>query len=182
MEQLSLVLLTAVMHDNLQRLDPFFVSGNLGADRPIAAEHDALRPEDIERVVDERCQIVRRPGTRPGGHDDARDLADDLLPFGNRHHVALPLGMILGLDVAVAAMIQDEARVWAGIDELGGVSQFSRPHTNIEAHAELAQEPDAFDEIGAQAIAGWHFRVVQYLAHPLDVTAALERLQIRLET
>src|SRR5437588_7353258 len=106
MEQLSLVFFAAVMHDDLYCLDPLFVSGSLRTDRPIAAKHDTLRPEDIERVVDERCQISRRPGTRLGGYDDAGDLADDLLPLGDRRHVALPLGLVLGLDVTIAAVIQ----------------------------------------------------------------------------
>src|SRR4051812_17897254 len=78
-------------------------------------------------------------------------------------------------------MIENETRARAGVDQLGGVEQFSRPHAQVEAHTQFAQQTDAFLERVAEAEAGGYVLVVQHLANALDVRAALEASDVRLK-
>ena len=71
-------------------------------------------------------------------------------------------------DVGVAAVVEDEPRAGAGVDQLRRVAQLAGPHAEVEAQAELAEQPDAPDERRLQAVAGGRARAVEHLAEPLD--------------
>ena len=80
----------------------------------------------------------------------------------------------LCLDVGVAAVVEDEARVRAGIDQLGRVGQLGRPHAQVEAQARARRAGGCpATNFVSQAVAGRRARAVQHLAHALDVGVAL---------
>src|SRR5438874_171822 len=92
---------TVAMRDGCMGLGPLAIRGLQRADGPIAGEHDALGAEAVERVIDDRRKIVRRPAFARL-HDDAGDFADDVAQSGQAFDVALPGVAVLGIDRAVA--------------------------------------------------------------------------------
>ena len=94
-EQPALLALGPVADDLAQRVEPLPVAGAQRADRPVAAEHHAVRTEHVERVVDDRRQVVERPLARRRRGDDARDLHDHVLALGDGGDVALPGRLVL---------------------------------------------------------------------------------------
>src|SRR5437773_2139467 len=80
-----------------------------------------------------------------------------------RRDVPLPLRAVLRLDVGVAAVVEDEARVGAGVDQLRAVEQFRRAQAQVEAHAQFTEKADALDELLVAAVTGRGGRAVEYL-------------------
>ena len=81
---------------------------------------------------------------------------------------ALPGREVSAEDVGVAAVVEDEPGVGAGVDQLRRVAQLSRPHADVEAQAEVAEQADAADEPLVEAVAGGCLGPVEHLADPLD--------------
>ena len=110
-------------------------------------------------------------------------LQIDVFLGGHQIDAAPPLvGAVLDLDVleprivrleerlgiAVAAVIEDEARIRALLGQLRAVSQFRGSQAQVEAQAQLAKLLDAANEVVRQAIAGGRAAAVQDLANALD--------------
>src|SRR5579871_6001093 len=67
----------AAVGDNLrQSPKPLLERRRLRTDRPVAAEHHALWSENLQRMIDDRRQVVRAPVFGPGGDDDTGYFAD----------------------------------------------------------------------------------------------------------
>src|SRR4051812_17880314 len=60
-EEFALLVGRAVADDRFQGFDPLAVGGRESADGPVAAEHDAVGAEGLQRVVDGGCQVVGGP-------------------------------------------------------------------------------------------------------------------------
>src|SRR2546426_8593561 len=70
-EKPALFVFFTLADDALQCLDPLLVGRRERAHRPVAAEHDAVRPKNLQHVVDDRRQVVCAPGSRLGRGDNA---------------------------------------------------------------------------------------------------------------
>ena len=125
-------------------------------------------------MIDDRRQIVGGPLLRPCRGDDAGHLAHDVLGSGQAIHVTLPLRPILGLNVHVAAVIEDETGVRARFGELAGVGELAGAHAQVEAKAHVAEHADAAHEIRRQAIAGRRRVPVQHLVHAFEIEVRLK--------
>src|SRR5262245_41186518 len=181
-EQLALLLLGARLHNLVERRNPFAISGRQRADRPVAAEHHALRAEDVEHVIDDRRQVVGGPLALLRRGDDARYLADEVLPPRQRLDVALPAAVILIRYRLVAAMIQDEARPRTGVDQLARVAQLGGANADVEAQPDLAEMAHSFHKLRLQTVTGRGAGLVDHLANPLDLRASLELTDVALES
>ena len=91
-------------------------------------------------------------------------LPHDIRPRGHRGDVLLPGRQVAAEDSGVAAVVEDEPSLRAGLGELRPVAQLAGPHAQVEAQAELAEQPDAADEFRLQAVAGGSARPVEDLA------------------
>src|SRR5262245_12844707 len=94
--------------------------------------------------------------------------------------------MIVLFHIFVAAVIEDEARVRAGIDQFCPVVEFGRSHAEVEAQPEFTEQPDPRDKLFRKTVTRRGFVAVQYPANALDVWAIaklrdvlLERLLVR---
>src|SRR5207253_171807 len=109
-------------------------------------EHNSVAAEDFRRVENDRCEIVGCPRSRFGGRNNSGDFTDQVFSLGDLRHVSLPLRSVPLLNFAVAAVVEDEMRIGAGVDELGRVEQLLRPHAEIEAETQLAEQANVLDE------------------------------------
>src|SRR5262249_3644104 len=105
-------------------------------------------------------------------------LADEIRALPQLRHVALPLGTVRRTNLAVAAMIEDEARARAGVHQLHGIRQFTRSNADVETQTDLAQKSNSIHEVLFQAIARRRGINMNYLTNALDVPAPLKLASI----
>ena len=156
-EQFALLLRTPRADDFFEGVHPLCIGGLERADRPVAAEDNAVGAEAVETIVDDRCEIGRFPSLGLGGDDDAGNLADHIVPLGQFPHAPLP-----GVDrlfvgaghIHVAAMIENKPRLWALIDQLHRVNHLATAHAQVVAEIHVAQQLHVFDELRLQAQPG----------------------------
>ena len=95
--------------------------------------------------------------------------------------VGPPRREVLRADVGVAAMVEDERRAGAGVDQLRRVAELLGAHADVEAQAQLAQQANPPDELLVEAVARRRARAVEHLANPLDLGGLLEPGDVVLE-
>ena len=124
-----------------QRLDPAGIVGDEIDDRPVAAEDQAVRPEDVEDRLEIGLQPLRRPVRTVFG-EDARNLAMHMLKIAEALHVAPPRLEGAVRDLGLGHVIDDHRQVRIALDELDGVEDMPRLDQRVEAQAEILDRPD----------------------------------------
>src|SRR4029453_14152814 len=75
----------------VERVHHLSVGRGEEAHGPVGAEHEPVLSKPIEDALDVGNEIGRPPGIPVGFGDDARQLAVDVVQFGERRHGAGPL-------------------------------------------------------------------------------------------
>ena len=142
MEQLSLIHEAPIVHHLAEGLDPFNERSTQGADRPVAAEDHAVGAKFREDMVDDRGQVLGPSMTCPWSRPRCPRPCSTRWAAWPRQRCRASRPRIGREDLGVAAVVQDELRARAGLDQLRSVTELGGSHAQVETQAQVAQQAD----------------------------------------
>ena len=121
---------------------------------PVAAIHDAVEAESVDRVCDIGLELLARPVLVIGFGGDARNLAVDIRQARQLLEVLAPGIEDSGLDARLADMVEHEAHLRALADHLDRIRHLMVEDADVESEVVGGEQLEPVDEIGADAEIG----------------------------
>ncbi len=150
-EQPALFIAARAFNHPVDDFDPLRVGSGEFRDMPVAAKHDAVEPEDFDRVGDVWPELLARPVSVIGLGHHAGDLAMDVRHGCKLAQMLSPGVEQPGLDPGLADMVEDKADLGALPDHPDHVRHLMMVDADVEGEIVGRQQLQAGDKVGTNA-------------------------------